>query len=130
MLSNRRSNRNFALGAVILATSLSAGTPAFSARMNFDGSWSVLVITDSGSCERAYRYGIQISNGQVFSQAQSGADIFGRVTPRGAVNVRVRQGDQEAIGTGRLSQESGGGSWSGSSPYQQCAGHWIAERRG
>jgi len=116
------------MGAVALAIALSAGTPAHAARMNFDGSWSVLIITDSGSCDRAYRYGVQISNGRVFSQG-SGADIFGRVSPRGDVNVRVRQGDQQAIGSGRLSAESGGGRWSGASPGQDCAGHWTAERR-
>jgi hypothetical protein len=89
----------------------------------------VLIVTEYGSCERAYRYGLQISNGRVFYQGGSGVDISGRVSPRGQVSVQVRQGDQQATGTGRLSETSGGGRWSGASPNQQCGGHWEAERR-
>ena len=36
----------------------SSGTP-------FDGRWSVVVETDKGACDRAYRYGLQITNGKV-----------------------------------------------------------------
>ena len=115
-------------GAIALALMLTA-LPAQAQRMSFDGPWSVLILADQGSCQGAtYRYGVQIANGQVFSQG-SGADIFGRVTPRGQVSVRLRQGSQEAVGSGRLSQVSGSGYWSGASPGQQCAGRWIAERR-
>jgi hypothetical protein len=116
-------------GAVMLATTLSAGARTPSGQRSFDGSWSVLIVTDYGSCERAYRYGLQISNGRVFYQGGSGVDISGRVSPRGQVSVQVRQGDQQATGTGRLSETSGGGRWSGASPNQQCGGHWEAERR-
>jgi hypothetical protein len=113
----------------VLATTLSAGARPPSAQPSFDGAWSVVIITDYGTCDRAYRYGVQISNGRVFYEGGSGVDIFGRVSPRGQVTVQVRQGDQHAIGTGRLSQASGSGRWSGSSPDRQCAGHWVAERR-
>ena len=129
MLSNGLIWRSSILGAVTWATVLSAA-PALSARVNFDGPWSVLVVTDYGTCDRAYRYGVQIENGQVFYRGEAGVDIFGRVSPRGEVNVQVRQGDQQASGTGRLTQVSGGGQWSGASPNQQCGGHWTAERRG
>jgi len=127
MVSNNAILRISILGVAALTVTLTA-LPARAQRMSFDGPWSVLIVTDQGSCDRAYRYGVQISNGQVFSEG-SGADIFGRVTPRGQVNVRVRQGNQEAVGSGRLTQASGSGRWSGASPEQQCAGHWIAERR-
>ena len=116
-------------GAMMLAATLSAGARTPSAQMNFDGSWSVLIVTDYGSCDRAYRYGVRISNGRVVSNGASGVDIFGRVSPRGEVSVQVRQGDQQATGTGRLSEASGGGRWSGASPSQRCGGHWEAERR-
>ena len=123
----RRLNK-FVIAGVVTGICLAAS--AASARTNFDGSWSVLVVTDYGTCDRAYRYGVQISNGQVFYRGDSSVDISGRVSPVGQVNVRVRQGSQQASGTGRLSQESGGGQWRGSSPEQQCGGHWTAERRG
>ena len=128
MLSKRVALRPSITGAIALAAALTA-LPAQAQRMSFDGPWSVLILGDQGSCQgQTYRYGVQIANGQVFSQS-SGADIFGRVTPRGQVNVRLRQGNQEAVGSGRLSHVSGGGYWSGASPGQQCAGRWIAERR-
>jgi len=128
MLSNRVILRPSIMGVVALAVTLIA-LPAQAQRMSFDGPWSVLIFGDQGSCGgMTYRYGVQISNGQVLSQGSS-ADIFGRVTPRGQVSVRVRQGNQEAVGSGRLTKVSGSGRWNGASPEQQCAGHWIAERR-
>jgi hypothetical protein len=128
MLPNRLISRSLIAGAAMLATTLSADARAASAQRSFDGSWSVLIVSDYGSCGGAYRYGVQISNGRVLSDA-SGVDIFGRVSPRGQVSVQVRQGDNQATGTGRLSEASGGGRWSGASPYQRCGGHWAAERR-
>jgi hypothetical protein len=129
MLPNKLVWQGLIAGAVMLATTLSAGARSPSTRTSFDGPWSVLVVTDYGSCDRAYRYGVQISNGRVFYQGGSGVDISGRVSPRGLVSVQVRQGNQQATGTGRLSETSGGGRWSGASPDQRCGGHWEAERR-
>jgi hypothetical protein len=115
-------------GAAALGAMLVASTSA-SARTNFDGAWSVLVITEYGSCDRAYRYGVQIVNGRVTDNGGTGASISGRVTPRGQVSVQVRQGNQQAVGAGRLSAASGGGQWKGSSPDQVCGGRWTAQRR-
>lgn len=115
--------------AVAGAAMLSGDASARGARMNFDGPWSVVVITDYGSCDRAYRYGVEIQNGRVFYRGGAGVDISGQVGPRGQVSVQVRQGEQQAVGTGRLDEDSGGGQWSGASPSQQCGGHWVAERR-
>jgi hypothetical protein len=129
MLTNKLIWQGPIAGAMLLAATLSAGARAPSAQMSFDGHWSVLIVTDYGSCDRAYRYGVQISNGRVFYEGGSGVDISGRVGPRGQVSVQVRQGDQQATGTGRLSETSGGGRWSGASPDQRCGGHWTAERR-
>jgi hypothetical protein len=129
MLSNKLIRQGPVIATAILATTLVVGARALAAPASFDGPWSVLVVTEQGTCDQAYRYGIQISNGRVVYEGGSAVDISGRVTPRGQVNVEVRHGDQRAIGVGRLSQASGGGRWSGSSPNQQCAGHWTAERR-
>jgi hypothetical protein len=119
--------RTAAIAAALFAA-MPAAAPAQSARTIFDGPWSVVIVTDQGSCERVYRYGVEIANGHVLSQG-SGAAMFGRVTRRGQVDVRVRQGNQEAVGSGRLTQVSGGGWWRGASPDLQCAGHWTAQRR-
>ena len=84
MLSKRVFLRPSITGAIALAAALTA-LPAQAQRMSFDGPWSVLILGDQGSCQgQAYRYGVQIASGQVFSRS-SEADIFGRVTPRGQV---------------------------------------------
>ena len=42
------------------------GSPVATARTPFDGAWSVLIITDRGTCDRAYRYALRIADGRVF----------------------------------------------------------------
>jgi len=135
MSSNRWTLRAVVTSAATAATLLCMHAGADAARMkaprmNFDGPWSVVIVTDYGSCDRAYRYGVQIANGQVFYRGSSGVNISGRVSPRGEVSVQVQQGSQQATGSGQLTEDSGEGQWSGASPERQCGGHWIAERRG
>jgi len=129
MTPNRPIWSGVVIGAAALAAMLPGSAGARAPRLNFDGPWSVVVITDYGSCERAYRYGVEIQNGRVYYRGGGGVDIDGQVGPRGQISVQVRQGEQQAVGTGRLSEDSGGGRWSGASPSLQCGGHWIAERR-
>jgi hypothetical protein len=101
----------------------SAGTP-------FDGRWSVVVETERGSCDRAYRYGLLIQNGNVTTSAPDSAfNIRGRVVANGAVHVRVSRGASYADGHGRLGRQSGSGVWRGVGDGV-CSGRWFAERRG
>ena len=102
---------------------------AAAARTPYDGVWSVLIVTDSGSCDRGYRYELRITNGNVTYDDPS-FRVSGRVGAGGRVSVSVAYGEQEASGTGRLSHDYGGGVWRGSSSTSQCSGHWEAERRG
>jgi hypothetical protein len=112
-----------ALAAAILApTSASARTP-------YDGSWSVLIITRSGPCDAAYRYGLSIRNGAVIYEGSAAVNVAGRVGNNGAVSVRVWAGRQGASGSGRLRGASGSGSWQGTGSMGSCAGVWQAERR-
>ena len=111
--------------AVICATS--AATAA-TARTPYDGAWSVLIVTQSGTCDRAYRYGVQIIDGIVRYDG-SAVSFSGRVAANGAVRVTVASGDGVANGAGRLSRNSGRGNWAGRSSSGACAGYWEAERR-
>ncbi len=92
---------------------------------NFDGSWSVVIVTEKGDCDRAYRYPINITNGSLANGGSASFDISGKVGPDGSITVRVSRGDKNATGIGRLTAASGTGSWTGGS----CAGTWAAERR-
>ena len=56
----------------------------------YDGTWSVLVITDKGECDRAYRYPVRIRGGKVgHTESGSSFNIGGRVGAGGAVKVFV-----------------------------------------
>jgi len=116
------------LAVLLLATALRSA-PAAAARAPFDGKWSVLIVTDAGTCDRAYRYALRIANGNVTYDDPS-FSVSGHVDPHGHVSVSVSAGGQRASGTGELSGDSGEGLWSGRSSASQCSGHWEAERRG
>jgi hypothetical protein len=96
---------------------------------SFDGSWSVLIVTDSGNCDRAYRYGVRIERGRISYTGEVGIEFSGRVERDGRVAVTVRWGEQRASGTGRLTGNRGSGTWRGRSPTGECSGYWEAERR-
>ena len=116
--------------AAACALGAAAPMPAqAAARMNFDGNWSVLIVTKSGSCDQAYRYGLSIRDGRVFYEGSAAVNVDGQVSPTGAVNVRVWAGSQSANGAGRLSRDFGGGNWRGSGSTGSCSGTWSAERR-
>jgi hypothetical protein len=110
---------------------LAATFSAWGARANvdrFDGAWSVVIITESGTCDRAYRYGLRIEGGRVSYAGESGVSVSGQVDAKGRVSVAVRSGDSMAQGSGLLSESSGGGSWQGRSQSSSCSGRWQAER--
>jgi hypothetical protein len=113
-----------AVVALALAAALPALKPA-EAVPNYDGLWSVVIVTEQGLCDRAYRAPIRISKGNLANAGAGAFTITGKVAKNGAVTVMVSQGDKSATGTGRLSGKTGTGSWSGG----PCAGTWQAERR-
>jgi hypothetical protein len=114
----------------LLLTALSPWTaPDAIARSPYDGKWSVLIVTDAGTCDRAYRYALNIINGRVTYNDPS-FEVSGHVDARGHVNVSVAAGGERASGSGQLSGDSGRGWWRGHSSSSNCSGHWEAERRG
>src|SRR5260370_2924921 len=123
--------RRVLFAAALLAASCwtaSAAPAAPAGVTQFDGNWSVSIVTDSGECDRGYRYALRIAGGKIYYDNPS-FDISGQVNPGGQVRVVVRAGSQVAVGTGRMSRDYGTGTWSGQSPTSRCSGHWEAERR-
>ena len=121
-------SRLFRVGILALLC-VSALPDMASAQRAFDGQWSVLIVTQRGSCDRAYRYGISIRNGGVHHDGGM-VNFTGRVAANGSVNVRVRASGALANGSGRLGRNSGQGRWAGQSGGDRCSGYWTAERRG
>ena len=111
--------------AAVLGLGLAATAIPAQATGNFDGKWSVVVVTTKGDCDRAYRYPIDIRGETLVNGGDTAFDISGRVQGNGAVAVKISYGDKSAHGLGRLSGGFGQGSWTGGS----CAGTWTAERR-
>jgi hypothetical protein len=120
--------RNAGLAVAAFATLLVASSAQ--ARTPYDGTWSVLIVTQKGDCDRAYRYPVKIVNGVVSYAGEAAFNVSGRVVGSGGVRVSVSRGEARADGSGRLSGSSGSGSWRGSSSNASCSGTWTAERRG
>jgi hypothetical protein len=114
-----------ALCALIVASATFSTTASF-AEPAYDGTWSVLVMTEKGTCDPAYRYPIRISNGQLINAGDSAFTVTGKIAQTGTIVVTISAGGQSATGMGRLNGTLGGGSWTGGS----CSGSWTAERRG
>jgi hypothetical protein len=110
---------------VAASAALAATTTSKAASPRYDGTWSVLIVTEKGDCDRGYRYPIRISHGVLVNGGSNPFTISGRVQPSGAITVTVSAGQKSATGTGHLAGNSGEGSWKGGA----CSGSWTAERR-
>jgi len=78
---------------------LSLGTGA-DARSSYDGSWNITFVTQSGDCNPAYNYTVNIENGVIVS---SNVETFrGTVTNSGAVRASVTVQEKRASGSGKL----------------------------
>jgi hypothetical protein len=114
--------------AILVASAAPAfATPIAASKASFDGNWSVLIVTQKGSCDRAYRYPVRITNGSVGYAGEASFNVSGKVGDTGTLIVTVSRGNQSATGTGRMSMTDGSGTWTAASG--ECAGIWTAERR-
>ena len=119
-----------AVAAALWGMTLWGMTPMSArAQAGFDGAWSILIVTESGECDRAYRYAVQIDHGHINYDGTAGVELTGNVDRNGRVSATVQRGGQGANGTGRLSGNRGRGTWQGKSSTGQCSGYWEAQRR-
>jgi hypothetical protein len=117
---------NSIFSAMLAGAALVGPSPAAFAAVH-DGTWSVLIITEKGECDRGYRYEVKVANGQISYAGNAGVDMAGTVAPDGALKVSIKLGEKGASGTGRLSMRSGAGVWRGIGASGSCAGRWEAE---
>jgi len=120
---------NSVIFAALLLGSATVGGPPAAYAAAQDGTWSVLIITEKGDCDRAYRYAVKIEHGQVSYQGEAAIDMAGTVAPNGAIKVSIRLGNKGADGSGHLSGQTGAGTWRSVGSNAGCAGRWEAERR-
>jgi hypothetical protein len=120
---------SMAVFAAALSGLAIASTPHAAFADQYDGNWSVLVVTEKGTCDRAYRYAVRVANGRIRYIGNASVRVAGTVTPTGVVGVSIARGKQSANGTGRLSARIGVGRWHGVGSSGSCSGRWDAERR-
>ena len=82
--------------AMLASTVIPAGSAPIASPKGFDGGWSVLIVTEKGTCDRAYRYPVKIDNGTVGYAGDSSFTVSGKVGENGSVTVRVARGSQSA----------------------------------
>jgi hypothetical protein len=112
----------FLIGAVAVISE------AASAQQQFNGTWSVEVITEKGSCDRAYRYPVAIENGNVRYAGPESFNVSGSVNARGSIRGSISRGVAQANVLGTLSGSTGSGSWE-TTGAAACSGRWNAEKR-
>jgi hypothetical protein len=79
--------------ALLAVSAIPATTaPIAAGKQSFDGTWSVLIVTEQGKCDRAYRYPVRIQNGSVGYAGEASFNVSGSVGSGGAVTVMVSHG--------------------------------------
>jgi hypothetical protein len=111
---------------VASASSLQARPTYARSSSAYDGSWNLTFVTQRGACDQTYNFTVNITNGIVTHPNL--VRFRGYVARSGAVRASVAVQDKYAAGSGRLSGNSGRGTWSGYSASSRCAGYWVAQR--
>jgi hypothetical protein len=111
---------------MIAATCLVSPASLAHARSAYDGSWDLVFVTQTGTCDPAYNFTVNISDGIVTHPNL--VKFKGYVARSGSVRASVTVHDKFASGTGRLSGTVGRGRWSGSAAGTRCSGYWTAQR--
>ena len=99
---------------------------AAEARTSYDGPWNLVFVTQRGGCEPTYTFSVNVSDGLVTHPNL--VKFRGSVAKSGAVRASVTVQEKYAAGSGRLTGDSGRGTWSGSSGSERCSGYWTAQR--
>jgi hypothetical protein len=96
------------------------------ASSTYDGSWDLIFVTQRGACDTTYNFAVNIADGIVTHPNL--VRLRGYVARSGAVRASVTVQDKFAAGSGKLSSNSGRGTWSGHSGNGRCSGYWTAQR--
>lgn len=112
-----------AAAQLLVGTVSLIGTPA-AAAAPFDGSWTVRIATRSGACKDG-TLPVEVRDGKIVS-GNPVVTVSGQVGQSGGLKVVVGDGIRKANGSGRLTGDSGSGTWRGGGGL--CTGTWVAER--
>ena len=111
------------LAHVALCALALVATPAAASSEPFDGSWSVKIVTQKGTCDSGATVPIRVTNGSIASDL-SVVKVSGQVASNGNLSVNVGSGLEHANGVGHLTDSTGSGTWKGG----MCSGTWTASK--
>lgn len=89
-----------AFWVIIAICSFASATGSF-ARSPYDGSWDLVFVTQTGTCDASYNFTVNISEGIVTHPNL--AKFRGRVSKSGSVRAAVTVHEKSASGAGKLS---------------------------
>jgi hypothetical protein len=92
----------------------------------YDGAWGLVFMTQRGACDASYNFTVDISGGNITHPNL--VRFRGRVAKNGQVRASVTVQDKYAAGVGRLTKNTGQGTWSGYSGSARCSGYWTAQK--
>src|SRR4029077_7571207 len=95
---------------------------------NYDGTWSLVFVTQRGECDPSYSFDVNITHGIV--SHPNLVRFTGRVGANGLVHASVAVQDKYAAGSGKLTKTAGQGTWKGRSGTARCSGYWTAQKSG
>ena len=103
--------------------------PAAPAAANFDGQWSVVIITEAGNCDRAYRYPVKVMNGEMKYEGEAGITLTGRIDASGRCqrNGPARRTERHRFGPAVFCLRAR--DLDGQIRTTACNGRWEAEKR-
>jgi hypothetical protein len=111
---------------MIAAACFIASASVARARSAYDGSWDLVFVTQSGSCDPTYNFTVNVSDGIVTHPNL--VRFKGYVAKSGSVHASVTVQDKFASGSGRFAGTAGRGKWSGHAGSSRCSGYWTAQR--
>jgi hypothetical protein len=114
------------LMSAAIASGLAGLTSVAEARSLYDGSWDLIFATQRGTCDPTYNFSVNINDGIITHPNL--VRFKGYVARSGAVRASVTVQDKYASGSGKLSNNTGRGTWSGYSGTARCSGYWTAQR--
>ena len=117
-----KTTRFFAASALGLAF---VGSAAAEPQKNFNGTWTVRLVTEAGSCDASYSTTVAITDGQVRALS-GGASVSGGIGRDGSVALGIQRSIARGDASGRLAEKSGSGTWRVG--MLGCTGRWTAQR--
>jgi hypothetical protein len=86
----------------------------------------LVFVTQRGACDSSYSFTVDVTDGIVTHPNL--VRFRGYVAKSGAVRASVTVQDKYASGAGKLSANTGRGTWNGRSGSARCSGYWTAQR--